>query len=313
MHIGSHKAGSTSIQEFCRASPDRLREAGIHYPPGGLHRHHGQHSALKDLVQEDRMAELDAFLRGAVAAAQAQGCGTVLLSGEDLCALGPGLAHRFHRAASAVFAAIEIVLLLRNKRDYFYSSYKHHLLHGASTGEEAFVAGQAFSPRRTIAAWRQLKGVQLRVLGFDALKADLLGGFFGAVFGIKVDARLVANRSLDYLALQAVNALAKPGGGAVDRGALAVVLQARARHPRPAALPVEDVIADGLTRRFDDADWVVDEVPGLLERHAMARGAPDAAALCAEMAALYSALQTYFQSSLPAGADAPGSSPARLE
>jgi hypothetical protein len=198
MHIGSHKAGSTSIQEYCQGGPAALREAGIHYPLGGLPRHAGQHSALKDLVIQDRMGEVAAFLEAAAAAARAQGAGVVLLSGEGLCVFGPGLAHRFQGMAAGVFSQTEIVLL-------------------------------------------------------------------------------------------------------------------RAGLPPAVALPVEDVIADGLTRRFDDADWVVPEVPGLLERHAMARPElADSAALCAAMAALYAGLQAHFcrKDKAAAPADALPSTPA---
>jgi hypothetical protein len=297
VHIGSHKAGSTSIQEYCRANQERLHAGGIHYPTGAFPRYPGQHSELNGLVQQDRMDEVRGFLAAAAQAARAQGAGTVFLSGEDLCTLGPGLAHRFQVAAATAFARTEVVLVLRNKRDYLYSSYKHLLLHGGVTGEHDFVARQVFSPRRAVAAWRQLPDVEVQVLPFDAMKRDLLGEFFRRIFGLEVRARIEANRSLDYLTLQAVNALLKPAeGGPIDAAALALVLRIRARHPAPAALPVEDVIADTLDRRFADEEWDipgVDFAPSLLERRQMA-GVADPVALSAEMAELYSALQTYF-------------------
>lgn len=299
VHIGSHKTGSTSIQEYCRSAPPALREAGILYPADCAPGTPGQHSGIKTLAMQDDPAPLQAVFAAAAAAAREAGAHTVLLSGEDLCVLGPGLAHRVQVAALRHFADTRIVLLLRNKRDYLYSAYKHHLLHAPALGEEAFVRGQVFSPRRCVGAWRQLKGAEVQVLSFDALRADLLGGFFRAVFGLGLQARLVANRSLDYLALLGINALLKPGGGALDRAALAAVLQARSLRPRHPALPVEDVIADGLTSRFPDEDWLVPDVdfaPALLERHAMAAGdPPDIAALAGDMATFYGAMQAHFR------------------
>lgn len=298
MHIGSHKAGSTSIQEFCRRNPGTLTAAGIHYPAGAFPRYPAQHSELKDLVQHDRMVEVRDFFAKASAAATAQGAGTVFLSGEDLCALGPGLAHRLHVAAAATFADIAVVLVLRNKRDYLYSSFKHHLLHGQVTAEHDFVTRQMFSPRRTVDAWRGLKGVAVDVLSFDAMRGDFLAAFFRAVFGMAVQSPIRANLSLDYLTLQMLNALAKrPGEGGVDPALLRMVLQAIARHKEPAPLPVEDVIADNLDRCYPDADW---QVPGLdfaatlLARRQMAGVDRDAAADAARMSELCAVLQTYF-------------------
>ena len=298
MHIGSHKAGSTSIQEFCRRNPETLAASGIHYPAGAFPRYPAQHSELKDLVQHDRMAEVRDFFAKARAAAEAQGAGTVFLSGEDLCALGPGLAHRLQAAAAGVFAGTTVVLLLRNKRDYLYSSFKHHLLHGQVTGEHDFVSRQMFSPRRTVEAWRGLKGVAVEVLSFDAMRGDLLPAFFRAVFGMTVESPIRANLSLDYLTLQMLNAMAKrPGLGGVEPALLRPVLQVIGRHKAPAALPVEDVIADNLNRCYPDADW---EVPGLdftaalLARRQMAGGTLDATADAARMSELYAALGTYF-------------------
>jgi hypothetical protein len=305
MHIGSHKAGSTSIQEFCRRHPEQLAAGGVHYPAGAFPRFPAQHSELKDLVQHDRMAEVGGFFAKAVAAAAAQGAETVFLSGEDLCALGPGLAHRLQVAAAAAFSSTTVVLVLRNKRDYLYSSFKHHLLYGRVTGEHDFVARQMFSPRRTVEAWRGLKGVAVQVLSFDAMRKDFLAGFFRAALDLAVESPIRANFSLDYMTLQMLNAMAKrPGEGGVDAALLRLVLQAIARHKAPAPLPVEDVIADNLDRCYANEDW---DVPGLdftaalLARRQMARAgvdtaadaSADASADAGRMSDLYSVLQTY--------------------
>jgi hypothetical protein len=298
MHIGSHKAGSTSIQEFCRHNPDALAAAGIHYPVDAFPRYPAQHSELKDLVQQDRMGEVREFFIAASAAAAARGAGTVFISGEDLCALGPGLAHRLQLAAAESFESTMVVLLLRNKRDYLYSSFKHHLLHGQVTAEHDFVTRQMFSPRRTVEAWRGLKGVAVQVLAFDAMRGALLATFFRQVLGMAVDSPIRANFSLDFLTLQMLNTIAKrPGQNGVDPALLRLVLQAIARHKAPARLPLEDVIADNLTRCYPDADW---QIPGveftaaLLARRQIASADADPAAEAARMSELYSVVRTYF-------------------
>jgi hypothetical protein len=301
MHIGSHKAGSTSIQEFCRRNPETLAAAGIHYPADAFPRYPAQHSELKGLVQHDRMAEVREFFAKATAAATAQGAGTVFLSGEDLCALGPGLAHRLQMAAAGAFASTTVVLLLRNKRDYLYSSYKHHLLHGPATAEHDFVARQMFSPRRTVEAWRGIKGVAVEVLSFDAMGGDFLAEFFRTALGLAVESPIRVNRSLDYLTLQTLNAMAKrPGEAGVDPALLRLVLQAVARQPTPVPLPIEDVIADNLTRCYPDEDWQVpglDFTAALLARRQIAGANPDPAADAARLSELSAVLQTYFSAS----------------
>lgn len=301
MHIGSHKAGSTSIQEYCQTHPAELLAAGIHYPTGAFPRYPDQHSELTDLVERDRAEEIQAFFARVTAAATAEGARVVFLSGEDLCTLGPGLAHRLHELAVRAFDGMTVVLLLRNKRDYLYSSFKHHLLHGQVTAEHDFVARQIFSPRRTVEAWRGVGGVTTQVLSYDAMRGELLPTFFRTVFDIAVESPIRANGSLDYMTLQMLNTLGKrPEAAGVEPGLLQLVLQVLARHPAPGHLPIEDVIADNLDRCYADDDWRVpgiDFADALLRRRQMARASIDLAAEAARMSELYFVLQTYFATS----------------
>ena len=293
VHIGSHKAGSTSIQDYCFHHPEALRAAGIHYPTGFFTRFPRQHSELKDLVLANGMDTVRGFLRAAAEAAEAQGAGTVFLSGEDLSALGPGLAHRFQTAVAGLFSETEVVLVVRNKRDYLYSSYKHHLLHVGPTGEHDFVARQKFSPGRTAAAWAGLKGVNLTVLSFEAMKHDLLAQFFRHVFAIEVRDNIVSNGSLDYITLMVVNALVKDGGPQ----AMAAAMKVNARHALAFHLPIENVIADNLDRQYPDEDWVIpghDLGPAVLERRVMPTAGADPVLVCRKMAELFAALEPVF-------------------
>ena len=61
LHIGTHKTGTTSIQRFCGANRDALRERGIWYPPadvGKFPSHYAHHRIAHAIA--DRDPEFDA-------------------------------------------------------------------------------------------------------------------------------------------------------------------------------------------------------------------------------------------------------------
>ena len=61
VHIGSHKAGSTSIQDYCFLHQDRLLNHGIYYPTGFFEKYPRQHSELRELVMQDKMDTVGEF------------------------------------------------------------------------------------------------------------------------------------------------------------------------------------------------------------------------------------------------------------
>jgi hypothetical protein len=298
VHIGSHKAGSTSIQDYCCLNKDHLLRNGIHYPTGFFQKFPRQHSELRELIMQDRMDTVRDFFEQATSAARAHGAETVFISGEDLTALGPGLAHRFQVAAAKYFAQTRVVLIIRNKKDFFYSLYKHNLLYGPPTGEADFAVRQRFSPRYCYDAWQNMKNVSIQVISFEATKRQFLSAFFSQVFGLAVTSNIRSNRSLDYLTLQIMNSFLKGKGSEVER----IMIAVSERHPINFSLPIEDVISENIDRLYPDEAW---EIPGIdlgaaiLEKRRVSSGNADCIELCKKMVDLFTELQRHFEHTKP--------------
>ena len=296
LHIGAHKTGSTSIQDYCFLNQDHLLNEGIYYPIGFFRQFPRQHSELMHLVAKNQMDVVSKFFEFAVETAQANKAKTVFISGEDLSALGPALTRRLQSACSKLFNSTTIILLLRNKKDYLYSSYKHNLLYGPPTGEIDFVRRQKFSPKDCVNAWSEINNVTLKLFSYESMKKDLLARFFAEVFGIVVSDNIKSNRSLDYLTLQMMNSFLK----GQDKGLEKIVINISNKYPFDFTLPIEDVIAQNIDEQYSDEDW---KVPGIefeteiLEKRAVARGkVSNPVALCEKMIELFTALKSHLES-----------------
>src|SRR5215510_6274100 len=82
VHIGSHRAGSTSIQAYLRANGPTLARQGIVYPADKLPAYPEQHSYLATLLKADDIDAVDGFLSSVSTEAMASSARTVVLSGE---------------------------------------------------------------------------------------------------------------------------------------------------------------------------------------------------------------------------------------
>ncbi len=295
VHIGAHKTGSTSIQDYCYLNHVRLLQEGIYYPTGFFHQFPRQHSELMRLVAKDSMAAVNEFIEHAVTTASANNAETVFISGEDLSALGPVQARRMQSACSKFFDSTSIILLVRNKKDYLYSSYKHNLLYGPPTGEIDFVRRQKFSPKECINAWTGIDKVTTRVFSYETMKSDLLACFFKEVFGIAVSDNIKSNRSLDYLTLLIMNSFLK----GQEKGLEGVVLRISGKYPFKFTLPIEDVIAQSIDGQYPDEDWVIPSVDlgdEILEKRKISSGEVQPVELCEKMIELFTALKQHFES-----------------
>jgi hypothetical protein len=84
LHVGLHKTGTTSIQQTLSREHLRLREVGVLYPAGLFF--DGQHSLLFRLFSRGGEKKRRFFM-SLRAMANREGCGTVILSGEQLSLL----------------------------------------------------------------------------------------------------------------------------------------------------------------------------------------------------------------------------------
>lgn len=134
LHIGTHKTGTTAIQDLCWRNADALRAAGLCYPLEFLllERYHlGQHCIAWQLMGQG--AEVRPFppgmddpltlLRERLEALHDD----VLLSSENFCRLDPAAVERLAGLLTAW--SVEVVVYLRRQDEFLQSLYQTAVLH----------------------------------------------------------------------------------------------------------------------------------------------------------------------------------------
>jgi len=137
LHLGTGKAGSSSIQFFLRDNRERLAERGILYPrsPGG-----GRHVQLglfakpyAELVTSPEWARIKQtdpakfrrrFRRRLLAEIEQSGLSRVLLSDEILFGASPPTLRRLAEFTEAVARSRRLVVYLRRQDDHMVSRYQ---------------------------------------------------------------------------------------------------------------------------------------------------------------------------------------------
>lgn len=305
IHIGSHKAGSTAIQQACSRETQLLGAAGILYPVDLFPRYPNQHSELAALIErgdDDAVAEV---LDRTLAAAAERGLTHVFLSGEDLCSgAGPDGIARLARVAGARFETIAVVLVLRRKAGYLLSHYNHFLRHSAPpVGAAEFRRSVGFSPRRTVERWSAAFGpAAVRLVAYDDPPGgpSMLQRFFAEVLGVAlgddaVKANARVNASFDFVSAVFVNEAVKmlPGFDlhAVNLAYLEAFRTSRGRMPK-----FEGDLVAFLDSLFPDEDWRIEGLPDLCGLPPPGRplDVPEALGNLEAMADFFGALQGLF-------------------
>lgn len=267
IHIGSHKAGSTAIQNTCSRETALLEQAGVYYPENLFPKYPKQHSELAALAEHGEAAELQAAIDRVFSDAADRGLSHVFLSGEDLCnATSAGGVKRLAEAVTGVFDAVSIVLVLRRKNDYLLSHLNHYFRHhGDAVTIRNFDSFMKFSPRDTVARWSAAFGDDaVTVFPYDSPTGDgsFLGRFFSAILNVPltetaVKASASANASFDLLSAIVVNEAVKtlPEFDLTD---VNLAYLDAFRHARGRMPVFESDIAAFVNDLFPDADWVID-------------------------------------------------------
>ena len=274
LHIGSHKAGSTAIQNTCSRETGLLEAAGVYYPENLFPKFPKQHSELAALVEHGDAADLQAAIDRVFSDASDRGLSHVFLSGEDLCtATSAGGVKRLAGALTGVCDAISIVLVLRRKHDYLLSHLNHHFRHhrDAVTIKD-FDSFMKFSPRETVARWSAAFGDDaVTVFPYDSPPGDesFLVRFFDQLLNVAltetaVKASASENASFDLLSAIVVNEAVKtlPEFDLTDLNLAYFDAFRRYRGRMPV---FEADIASFLNELFPDADWVIDGFPELTQ------------------------------------------------
>jgi len=128
IHIGSHKTGSTSIQDYAVQHVELLRAHKIAYPIDFFSKYPQQHSEFRDLLADNNVERVKEFFEYAIRDASSHSAKAVFLSGEDLCTLEKNHVHTLYNMLVNLFTDVKVALVLRNKKEYYWSSYKHSLI-----------------------------------------------------------------------------------------------------------------------------------------------------------------------------------------
>ena len=271
LHIGAHKTGSSAIQEYARRNADHLTEQGVYYPVGLLQAYPGQHSDLARLLSERDTEAVERFLAESQRAAAAAGCATVFLSGEDLCAAPDDDVRTLAEFAGKHFAQIQVVLVLRNKKDWLYSQYNQHLK--AATYQvttDAFAARMQFDPNACADRWARTFGeTNFTLLSYDDMRRGFVGRFIARTLGLEIaeeQRESSSNRSLDLISAQFINDVLKESPE-LDVAAVLQCYETAFGDYRP-RFTIEQAVAEEINARYPDdpwrAGWLTDLKEGLL-------------------------------------------------
>lgn len=125
LHVGTHKTGTTALQQFFWMNRERLRARGVLYPEGfGTH-----HATLAAAVGQGNPGPL----QGVLESREAAKAPTVLISSENFWRQAEKLAFVRERARQ-----VTIVLYLRRQDHYVQSMYQENVKNPEKLGTKTF-------------------------------------------------------------------------------------------------------------------------------------------------------------------------------
>jgi SAM-dependent methyltransferase len=274
IHIGSHKAGSTAIQNTCKSEAAALMQAGVYYPIGLFDNYPGQHSQLAQLIESGSEEELAQKIERIWREAEERGCSHVFLSGEDMCSVVTlNGAQRLVRIAYTHFNEISIVLVLRRKLEYLLSHLNHYYRHDDRTiSLDSFRAAMIFSPQKSLQVWKTAVGEgNVSAFAYNSESRDdlFLARFFRTFLGIDLSTDAVSssarvNASFDLVSAIVFNEVLK-SLPSTDISSVNLAYLSSFRSGKVSLPQIEADISQRLNEMFPDEDWRIDELPHLLQ------------------------------------------------
>ncbi|RMF60396.1 MAG: hypothetical protein D6746_06955 [Bacteroidetes bacterium] len=172
LHIGTHKTGTTSLQQFFARTASRLAREGVLYPRTGRTErlpwaHHGLAWSFLGWRGRRGRQQGDA-LRREIEAWEGD---RVLISCEDFSLLSCDKMRRLGRWLAG--HRIEVVCYLRPPKDYVLSLYRQHLLSRGHRAAARFVlqASRRADYLRLVQRWERLDGLAaMHLRPFDRVK-----------------------------------------------------------------------------------------------------------------------------------------------
>lgn len=209
VHIGSHKAGSTSIQDAAYLEAEKLLAAGVVFPVRRPYYKNDQHSQIAQSIQVGNWRRVERFLEKARQEAVRMEAGMVFLSGEEFWTLSPRKVAKFSKICQNYFGEISFIFVTRDDRERLYSNFKHFLRHSKARTLDTFVQETAriFIPGQKI--WAEQFSNCFLEINFEEVKRNFVPAFFKAAFGIQTDINPKSNSSMDFLSLVVNNVFIK--------------------------------------------------------------------------------------------------------
>jgi hypothetical protein len=231
LHIGSHKTGTTYLQQGFVALRAALRDAGIDYPTAWQDHLHGHHSLVRALARDE--AGTGDRLRGLAEQADAQGL-ALLLSSENFETLENAAVQRLATALAG--HAIEVVYFARRWSGLLPSAWQEEVKQGGEATYPAFLLNHLADPQSSsllnhgivLDRYAQAFGQEaIRVVAYDGVIEagdDLLAFFLRKVLQIGIDLPPAAGRinralpTVDVEIIRALNVMARLSGGTLPAG-----------------------------------------------------------------------------------------------
>jgi hypothetical protein len=175
LHIGYHKTGTTSIQDYLWANRAGLIRQGFLYPE----QHtlwSGHHQVPWSLgvahTHYDKKLAFDAILTDYVGELSERGGHTLVLSSEDFEFLSPSGVDRLRSGLEARGFQTRVVAYVRRQDDYLLADYKQHLKMGFAGSLDEFYMTHHFEIRFNYAqimlAWEKaFSKAALTVIGYE--------------------------------------------------------------------------------------------------------------------------------------------------
>jgi len=187
VHIGTHKTGSTSIQNFLSSHTGPLLRENILFPSAGRHLL-GHHHIAWELREDERLGGLGGYLQNLLDELQGSSSETAVISSEDFEYMSryPLQLRGFMDALRAVGYEPVLVAFFRERNAYLRSLATALANHGVKNTMEwyenalrehdAILVKKGwrfdFNRARFASMWTELTGAELIALDYDLCTAD---------------------------------------------------------------------------------------------------------------------------------------------
>lgn len=184
LHIGTHKTGSTAIQNLFANNRECFIKQSLYYPEG--HENWSGHHHLPWMIKRNELSELDQEISNIIERAYQFNCDKILISSEELEFIS-------NKSALSIFkkyGELEIVSYLRRQDDYLESEYNQHVKMFSTRFDSDifhFFSYHNFHPRfnylQLLQPWIDVAGSDhIHVVSYDSLGKGK--GIYNAIFKI---------------------------------------------------------------------------------------------------------------------------------